>query len=262
MTQACPTGDTNLYITGADSARYDLPARLERSHARPGAAAAGGDGVDAAAVSGDRVAIVPDAPASEHLIRAQCESADYSGALRAIFGRYGAELRGFLRSRTSSRNSMEEVYSSFSEDVWKGLPGLRAQGQVRSWLYVVARNALSRHLRRRLRWRDHHVAGEPDESAGEPRPSLSGPRFSTLTPLLGDLSEHDRWLLEQRVLRAQAFAEIARLHAPAGASEADVSRESARLRKRFQLLVRSLRARVGELRDETDGSEPGAVGAR
>jgi len=239
-TQACPSDEWNQPFTGADPARERGSAATDHKRSRS----------EPAANSGDSVAIVPAAPACAQLARAQCESSDQASALGAIFSQYGAELRAFLRARTSSRNSMEEVYSSFSEDVWRGLPGLRAQRQVRAWLYVVARNALSRHLRRRLRWRDHHVAGEPDEVSFEPRSSHTGPRFSTLAPLLSDVPEADRWLLEQRVLGAKAFGEIARLNTPADATEVEVARESARLRKRFQLLVRGLRARVAELRDE------------
>jgi DNA-directed RNA polymerase specialized sigma24 family protein len=157
-------------------------------------------------------------------------------------------MRGFLRSRTASRNSMEEVYSVFTEDVWKGLPQLRSDKHMRSWLYVVARNALSRHVRFKRRWRLRHTFSGLETLPAELRQSY-GTRegnLAQLSPLLAELNEADRRLLDQRLVKSLAWRDIALESARAAGdtSEAFVTRESARLRKRYQLLLLTLRQRA------------------
>jgi RNA polymerase sigma factor (sigma-70 family) len=192
-----------------------------------------------------RLAVLPDAPTKERQIGLHCERASFAHATSLILDQYGSELRAFLSSRTSNRNSMEEVYSVVSEDVWRGLPRFRFQGQVRSWIYVLARNALARHVRRKQRWQSRHVAAEPDEYQADERHSLPTRlgHSAELQPLLSELAEVDRQLLEQRLVRARSWREIALDRGKT--SPAEIERESARLRKRFQLLVQSLRQRAG-----------------
>lgn len=178
----------------------------------------------------------------------QHEPTSLARALHLLVRRYAAEMRGFLRSRTGSRNSMEEVYSVFTEDVWKGLPQLRSDKHMRSWLYVVARNALSRHVRFKRRWRLRHTFSGLETLPAELRQSY-GTRegnLAQLTPLLSELSEPDRQLLDQRLVKALPWRDIALQSArQAGdTSDASVTRESARLRKRYQLLLLTLRQRA------------------
>lgn len=184
----------------------------------------------------------------EKQIGVHCERASFVNATNLILDHYGPELRAFLSSRTNNRMSMEEVYSVVSEDVWKGLPRFRFQGQVRSWIYVLARNALSRHFKRRQRWRSRHVAAELDEYQAEERLSVAGQldRSTELAPLLSELPEADRHLLECRLVHAMPWRDIA---LQAGkTSDAEITRESARLRKRYQILVQGLRERAAAKR--------------
>jgi RNA polymerase sigma-70 factor, ECF subfamily len=162
---------------------------------------------------------------------------------KSILSRYASEVRSFLRSRTTSRVSMEEVFSVFSEDLWKGLPGVRADGQVRSWIYVVARNALARHLRSKQRWRSRHVTAELDELQAERRSLVTQlGDLAELQPLLAAVPAVDRLLLEQRLVLSMPWRDIALARGLRG--EVEIAREAARLRKRFQLLLRSLRQRA------------------
>lgn len=201
-----------------------------------------------------RMALVPDAPGQPLQLASPPARAGFAARAGAIFQRYGREVRAFLSVRTSSRASMEEVYSAFSEDVWKGLPQLRAHGQLRGWLYVVARNALARHVRAKLRWRSRHVAAELDELQAEPRRSLAtrlGER-DRLEELLAQLEPEDRFLLEQRSLFAKPWRDIAALRCKQ-ADARELERESARLRKRYQLLLQRLRAGLVKLRNSVSG---------
>jgi RNA polymerase sigma-70 factor, ECF subfamily len=178
----------------------------------------------------------------------QHEPANLTQSLQLLFRRYAAEMRAFLRSRTGSRHSMEDVYSVFTEDVWKGLPQLRSEKHMRSWLYVIARNALSRHVRFKRRWRLRHTFSGLESMPAEARQSYGTRQgnLAQLTPLLAELDAADRRLLDQRLVKALPWRDIALQHAREAGdiSEAFVTRESARLRKRYQLLLLSLRQRA------------------
>lgn len=189
--------------------------------------------------------IEPDAQGSAIIVQRE------PSTLHMLVRRYAAEIRAFFRSRTASRHSMEEVYSVFTEDVWKGLPQLRSDKHVRTWLYVVARNALSRHARFKRRWRLRYTFSGVESARTLPNELRQsyGTRegqLAKLTPLLSELSAPDRQLLEQRLEKALPWREIALQSARAAGdtSEAFVTRESARLRKRYQLLLDTLRERA------------------
>lgn len=186
--------------------------------------------------------------AQDSAIMVHREPIDLARSLHVLIRRYAAEMRAFLRSRTASRHSMEEVYAVFTEDVWKGLPRLRSEKHMRSWLYVVARNALSRHVRYKRRWRLRHTFSGVDAAPAELKQSYGTRQgnLDQLTPLLAELTEADRALLDQRLVKSLAWREIALQSARAAGdtSEAFITRESARLRKRYQLLLLSLRQRA------------------
>lgn len=189
-----------------------------------------------------------DQKAQGRAIVVQQEPPNLARTLQLLVRRYAAEMRAFLRSRTASRHSMEDVYSIFTEDVWKGLPQVRSDKHLRSWLYVVARNALSRHVRGKQRWRLRHTFSGLDAVPAELRKSMDvrEKNLAKLNPLLSELSAADRRLLEQRLEKDLPWRDIALQSAreQGDISEAFVTRESARLRKRFQLLVETLRERA------------------
>lgn len=197
-----------------------------------------------------RHALVPCAPFEAQVV-ACCEGGHFRQATWSILQRYGREVRAFLGGRTGSRASLDEVYAVFSEDVWRGLPSYRSRGQVRSWLYSIARHALARHHKRGQRWRSVHVPADSEDFDAMPAasrcslPPGMGDR-ARLQQLLTRLDADDRQLLEQRLLRALPWREIAVEHTKhveqtGPLSDVELERTSARLRKRYQLLVRSLR---------------------
>ena len=209
---------------------------------------------DAGSAPAERASAGPEA-----LIVMQCERANFAHATRLILRQYANEVRAFLRSRTRTRVSMEEVYSVFSEDVFRGLPRFRFQGRVRSWLYVVARNALARHSKINRRWRTRHLSAELDELAPEARRSLSARSgdLAQLEQLMGGLDAADRRLVEQRLVLSMAWRDIAieQLRQRRTATNSEIDRESARLRKRFQLLLQQLRTRLAEQHERMSSAD-------
>lgn len=161
----------------------------------------------------------------------------------------GPEILGFL-SGVLGDDDGDEAFSGFSERLWRSLEGFEGRCKLRTWVYVLARQAISRFRRGQRR----HVAGrvpiselqEVLEVVRKTRSTLAAGRRSTLTRLRDELPVEDRTLLILRVDRSLAFDEIALAFAdnPEAFSDDDRRRESARLRKRFQLVKQRLVARA------------------
>lgn len=185
--------------------------------------------------------------ALEEEIGAALDAGDPERAITAAIRGYGPELLGFLCARQADEDRVHEAFSLLCEDLWKGIGGFQRRSSFRTWMYVVARGALSRCLRsdqrhgRRMmplsRWGD---AAEQVRSATMPflRTSVQD-RF---TALRNALPEDDQELLILRVDRKLEWADLAQvLSGRDDLAGEELKRESARLRKRFQIVKDRLR---------------------
>lgn len=167
---------------------------------------------------------------------------------------HGDEIAAFLRRTHASHDDAREAYAMFLELL------LRAQGKVeprastRAFLFIVARTATRRLLRRRARDRRlltpeaHHPSVDPRTRTT----STLGDRRRALVDLRDELSLEDRELLVLHVERELSFREIAEL---ARAPRTSLDREEARLRKRFQIVRERLVDR-GRARGLLRGAAP------
>jgi RNA polymerase sigma-70 factor, ECF subfamily len=158
---------------------------------------------------------------------------------------YGPEILGFLVA--VGPREAEDAFSQFCEDLWRGLPGFRAHASFRTWAY-----ALARHAAERVR-RDPYTRRRADLSALGPISGLAEElRSSTATFLSTRVREgvarlrealppEDRELLVLRVDRQMGYADIARVVLAADATEADVTKKAAALRKRYERLKVEIR---------------------
>ena len=168
-------------------------------------------------------------------------------ALRAL----GPEVFGFLVGVVGPVDG-EEVFSAFCERLWRSLSNFRGRCSVRTWAYVIARHEISRHRRGARRHQRGRVPiSELEEILAVARSTHSSEAFtsrkkSALVHLREELPVEDRVLLVLRVDRKLAWNDIALAFAetPESLAPEDLRRESARLRKRFQLVRDRLVARV------------------
>lgn len=169
-------------------------------------------------------------------------------ATRALEG-YGAELYGFLVSFLGNESDAADVFSQVGEDLWKGLPSFKLGCSVRTWLYLLARHAAARF--RRSPWNrrtgDSRLDGLVELARTRTQPWLRTDVKDRFKALRDALDPDDRSLLVLRVDRGLSWEEVARvmlgLEAPEAAS---LTRETDRLRKRYQLLKDELRRRARE----------------
>jgi RNA polymerase sigma-70 factor, ECF subfamily len=187
----------------------------------------------------------------EKKIRALCDAGDKKRGATALLEGYGREIFGFLVARLRDRDAASDVFSQFTEDLWRGLAGFRWQCSARVWSYTLARHAASRYIDdvRRRRGRDIPLsrAGPLSEIAEKIRTGTrAGARTesrSRIAQLRESLPVEDQTLLILRVNRKLGWKEIAQIMLREGETPEDegLEREAVRLRKRYQLAKDKLR---------------------
>jgi RNA polymerase sigma-70 factor (ECF subfamily) len=205
--------------------------------------------------------------AVEHRIRAHCEAGDRERAAILMLESFGGEIFRFVVSRLRDDDAASEVFSQFTEDLWRGLGGFRWQCPLRVWSYKLARHATSRHIaaarKRRAREAPLSDAGSLSQIRDKVRTETLVAMRTEAKDRMAELRERlpldDQSLLMLRVTRNLSWKEIARVMIdPAEGdelSERELEQGAARLRQRFQVVkdkLRTMAAEVG-LTAERDG---------
>ncbi len=187
-------------------------------------------------------------------VRSLCEVGSYDAAATRTMAGYGREIFTFLRSRLGDQADAWDVFSMFSEDLWRGIPGFAWRCTLRAWAYTLARHAEirfvsvpQRRAERNLSLSD--VAAPMDAGSAGCARSCTAPYLRTevknqFRALRGRLGEEDQLILVLRVDRGLVWSEIAQvLTCPSVLlPEAMLVREGQRIRKRFQLIKERLRS--------------------
>ena len=178
-------------------------------------------------------------------VEARCLEAidrgDHAGAATLVVREYGPQLLGYLCSVLRNEADAGEVFSMFSEDLWRGLPGFRRECPVRVWCYRLAWHAAARFLRDPFRGRGRRLeTTELSRLVEEVRSSVflgrDQARQATLDKLRAGLSLDERALLVLRLDRGLSWSEVALVLA----EERGEPVEEAALRKRFERLKEKL----------------------
>jgi RNA polymerase sigma-70 factor (ECF subfamily) len=184
-------------------------------------------------------------------IRRRAAASDFTGAAEAAMRGYGREIYELLAALHRHDDDAAEVFSLFTEGLWRGLPGFAWQSSFRTWAYAIAHRC-SLRFRRDERRRAARQAPLPDPSglsaiAAEVRSAtlsyLRTERRDRFAALRAALPPEDQALLMLRVDRRLAWADLARVLHEEDAATLDgkaLEREAARLRKRFQLVKEKL----------------------
>ena len=186
----------------------------------------------------------------EQEIRTRSARGDLAGAAEVALRGYGPEIYGFLHAFHRSEQDAAEVFSAFTERLWRGLPSFAWDCSFRTWAYVIARNAARthrdqarRHARGAVPLEDGSaLSGIAEQVRSETAPHLRTETKSRVARLREALTEEQRMVLSLRIDRNLAWNELARiLHDGAEPlDEAALKRESARHRKAFQGIKETL----------------------
>ena len=193
----------------------------------------------------------------ERAISERLAAGDLDGAITRAIRTYGPEIYGFLRAIHRDPDEADEVFSRFIEAWWRSLVGRELHCSHRTWAYAVARRTSLDH-RRVERRRAARFAPWPETSGvaevaaavrTETALHLQTAKKSRFAELRASLPEEDQALLMLRVDRGLAWNDLALVLAEDGdapRSPEAVRKESARLRKRFQVLKEKLLAMARE----------------
>lgn len=189
-------------------------------------------------------------------------SGDFKATATLALGSYGPEIYSFLVAVHASAADADEVFSLFSEAFWKALPTFARGSTFRTFGYAIARRLSYRYRRDAARQKKRFSPMESsvisrlahESRLDTARVELTETR-SRLLALRASLPSEDQELLMLRIDRRLTWDELAQvLHAddsePLSAEK--LKRETARLRKRFQLLkdrLREMAQREGLLGD-------------
>jgi len=188
----------------------------------------------------------------EALVRSACDRGEHDRAATLIIEHYGPALLGFLCGWMGNREAAHEAFAMFCEDLWSGLPRFGWRCTAQGWAYTLARNSGRRHAKDELRKRARQTS-----LTGSKASALAAKVASTVEPYLKTdfknrfeelrdrLPPDDRLLLLLRSGRQLPFRDIVFVMAESTSglepTEDELTRDAARLRKRFQTLKERLR---------------------
>jgi RNA polymerase sigma-70 factor (ECF subfamily) len=198
--------------------------------------------------------VEPPARPTEIAIRARCDAGDLDAAMTAAVDGYGDELFGFLVGLTGDHDRAGDVFSATCERMWLALAKFRWESSFRVWMYTIARNEFLRGVTRDRRLVP--LSAAPSTQAAIERVRTSTPphlrtevkaRFAKVREALG---AEDHMLLGLRLDRKLPWNDIAKIMG--SGKKADLARDAAALRKRFERVKEKLQAVAAEIRGEAD----------
>jgi RNA polymerase sigma-70 factor (ECF subfamily) len=204
-------------------------------------------------------------PLDESAVRRAWEAGDMAGAATVVIDQLGPQIAGYLSGILIDPDEADDAFCLFCERAWRSIPNFEWRCSVRTWAYVIARRASVdvlragyRHERRRATLSDSAIQAIAEKVRTTTLPLLRSAGRSALARLRDELPPDDRTLLVLRVDEGLQWDDLARVfldNKPAG--DAELRRESARLRKRFQLVKARLRERAREAGLLPTEPEPG-----
>jgi len=187
---------------------------------------------------------------TEDAIREAWDASDFRKAATLALRLYHSEILSFLVWRLHNPNDGQEAFSMLAEDLWSGMPSFEWRCSLRTWLYVLARNAASRlkaspHKRFEHRLSDNageHLAEVLDAVRTQTQAYRRTDMKQRVRSLRDSLSPDDQLLLVLRVDRGLSWRDsVLAIHGDTELDDELLKRESARLRQCFQRIKRELR---------------------
>lgn len=170
---------------------------------------------------------------------------DRARATEAALRELGPEIFGWLVSRMRSEAEAADAFALFSEDLWHSLARHQGRCSLRTWCYMLARQAASRVVASRgpsvplSQVPVSQVAVEVRETT---RGYLRSEAKARVRLLRERLDPDDQLLLILRIDKNLGWRDIAQVMLGEAADDAAVTRGAAAQRKRFERVKARLRA--------------------
>jgi RNA polymerase sigma-70 factor (ECF subfamily) len=184
-------------------------------------------------------------------VREALARGDIDGATEHVIRTYGPELIGWLSSILPGDGDAHDAFSRFSEELWRSLTRFDGRCSVRTWCYMLAKQAAGR-LRAQPR-REHELLVSTVPSLVHAvthvwnTTRVNARRAEDVyTEIRNELAEDDQILLVLRVDRDLAWRDIAIVMLGEDAGDEELTRKAAALRKQFERVKEQLRVLAAE----------------
>jgi RNA polymerase sigma-70 factor, ECF subfamily len=157
------------------------------------------------------------------------------GALEDLIGEYQLPVARFVVAQIGQGDEYLDLCQVIFVKMMRGLPRLKSTSGFEPWLYRIARNVCTDHLRRR-RGKNRlfiPLSEEHEMVPAEPMHQLN-PAVDSMQAAVGKLGAKHRQLLDLSMERPRTYAELARL---TNLSVAAVRNRLFRTRERLKKLV-------------------------
>jgi len=188
--------------------------------------------------------------ALETEVQHACLRGDFTAAVTLLLENVGPKVLAFLLQRLGNESDAREVFSMFSEDLWRALPRFEWRCTVRGFSFALARCAAIRYRKqahqrreRRLPLSEVSLSNLVESVRERTLAHLRTEVKSQMREIFQQLPEDDRALLSLRIDQNLGFRELALTLEYSGEmpSDEELTRAAARVRKRFQLLKQRVR---------------------
>ena len=169
------------------------------------------------------------------------EGGDSRAAATVIMRGYGPAILGYLAALARDEDRADDVFSQFSEDLWRGLPGFRRDSSVRTWVYTLAWHAWLRLERDAFRRHGRPLVTEEMSRLAAVVRSTTALHLRTeakdaVARLREQLAPAEQSLLVLRIDRGLSWGEVATVM-----STSEERLDSRTVAKRFQRVKERLR---------------------
>lgn len=183
--------------------------------------------------------------------RALIQRGEFERATERVLRAYGTELSRYLCAILPSEADAQEAFSHVSEELWKSLSRFDSRCSVRTWCYMLARHAASYVRRHPRSQRELLVSRIPSiqhvmTSAWSSSIVQAHRMREVYAEIRETLDDDDQILLTLRIDRNLSWREIALVVLGEDASEDELTKKAAALRKQFERVKDSLRALATE----------------
>lgn len=183
-------------------------------------------------------------------VRAYVARGQADRATEKILREYGTELARYLRSQLASEADAQEAFSRMSVELWRSLARFDGRCSTRTWCYMLARHAAIY-----IRTLPHHQREQLVSSIPSVQQAATEMFSNSLVEGVHQhevyleakeaLDPDDRTLLVLRIDRNLTWREIAVVLLGEAASEAELTKRSAALRKQFERVKAELAKKLG-----------------